>query len=403
MAQLLVEVVAILMITSGCGWLLRRLGQPTVVGEITGGLLLGPLVFGQIAPTLHARLFPVSGLSALQTLSQVGLVLFLFMIGAELELDAIRRNVRTVAATTAGSMLLPFAFGVAVAPLLWHRFASLRGFPAFAFFVGIAMSITALPVLASLLRERAQSGRAERDECSSIALLSASVNDLLGWCALSSMLILLHGTGGLRVLATHLGLLLLFVAAMLFVLRPLLRWLASTLPFWITGMLLVLVAFLSSQVTEGLGLHAFAGAFLAGLCVPRSPDERLTQLMQNSLRPVIRFTLPFFFALTGLRMQPGLFRAGGMVYLLLVVALAVTGKIVGAAVMARSSGLQWYEALRIGLLLNTRGLVELIVLDVGYREGVLDAGLFTLFVLMALLTTAMTAPLLDLHHRLAVS
>lgn len=358
-ALALAQLLTVLAVTYACGWLLQRLRQPAVVGEIAGGLLLGPLVLGQIAPRLQGALFPAERLGVLEMLSRIGLVLFLFLIGSELDLTAIRRSGRAVAAMTAGSMLLPFVLGLAVAPLLWHRFAGQGGLLVFALFTGTAMSITALPVLASLLRARRES---IARETASLALMSASVNDLLGWCVLAAILTLLHRAGGWSSVFARMGWLLLFVAAMLFAMRPLLRILARAVPLWLTGVVLAGLAFLSAQVTDALGLHAFFGAFLAGLCVPRDTDARAAHAMRRWLNPAIKLTLPVFFALTGLRMLPGLFRSGGMLYLLLIVAVAVAGKIAGAAAMARWSGIPSRESLRIGVLLNTRGLVELIVL-----------------------------------------
>lgn len=391
--QLLMQMSVVLAVTSGCGWLLQRVGQPGVVGEIAGGLLLGPLVLGQVAPHWSAALFPAGSFGPLETVSRVGLVLFLFVIGAELDTEAIRRKARSVVAITAGSVLLPFALGLGVAPLLWHRFAAGGSFYGFVLFAGIAMSITALPVLASLLRDREANGRPVPDESAAVALLSAAANDAVGWCVLAVILALLHGSGSLGGVAIHISGLLVFVGAMLLLVRPLLRLVLDRVPRWFAELLVVVLAFASSSSTEWLGVHAFFGAFLAGLCVPRGTAHHS---LFGWWQPVIRVTLPVFFALTGLRMQPGLFRRDGLLWLLLIVAVAVSGKLCGAAGAARWTGMPWRQAAMIGVLLNTRGLVELIVLNVGLKAGILNASLFTLFVHMALITTAMTAPLLNL-------
>ncbi len=261
------------------------------------------------------------------------------------------------------------------------------------------MSITALPVLASLLRERAAGGHPEQQGTASIALLSASVNDVLGWCFLSVMLVLVHRTGGWPAIAFHLCCLSLLVAAMLYLIRPLLQRLLGTLPTWLMGAVVLVLAFLSARLTENLGVHPFFGALLAGLCAPRSANDSLSLWLQRALHPVIRLTLPLFFALTGLHMQTGVFQRNSLLSLVVIVTVAVVGKILGAATMAKLSGLEMQQAWRLGLLLNTRGLVELILLDVGYREGIFTAPLFTLFALMALLTTGMTGPLLNLHEK----
>ena len=396
--HLVLQVLVVLAVTSACGWMVRQVAQPGVVGEIAGGLLLGPLVLGRVAPMWSAILFPADSFNSLLTVSRIGLVLFLFSIGAELDLAAIRRNARTVAAITTGSLLLPFAIGAAIAPLLWRRFAgsSSSSFTGFVLFVGIAMSITALPVLASLLQDRKAIGRPVPAETAAMALLSAAASDAVGWCVLAVILVILGSSTGWGSVMLRAGLSLVFVAAMLLLVRPLLRVVLPRLPRSLAILLPLVLAFSSSSVTEWLGLHAFFGAFLAGLCLPRG--EAVHSLL-GWWRPVIRVTLPVFFALTGLRMQPDILNLHGQYWLLLIVVLAITGKIGGAASAARWSGMPWGQAGLIGVLLNTRGLVELIVLNVGYNAGVINASLFTLFVLMALITTAMTAPLLNLWPR----
>jgi Kef-type K+ transport system membrane component KefB len=391
--HVVLQLLVVLAVTSGCGWLLRQTGQPRVVGEIAGGLLLGPLVLGQVAPRSFAALFPHGSLGLLEGVSRVGLILFLSVIGAELDIAAIRRNTRGVVATMAGSVLVPFAMGCAIAPLLWLRFPAHGGFTGFALFTGIAMSITALPVLASILRDRASIGRPVSHEIAAVALLSAAGNDAVAWCSLAVILALLQTAGAWGGVALRICLLLAFVGAMLLLGRPLLPRLLDGMPRWLAAILLIVLAFGTSAATEWMGVHAFFGAFLAGLCVPRN---HAIHALYEWWQPVIRITLPVFFALTGLRMQPGLFRRDGLVWLSLIVVVAVTGKVGGSTVAARWGGMTWAQAGRIGVLLNTRGLVELIVLNVGYKEGILNANLFTLMVLMALITTAMTAPVLDL-------
>lgn len=395
--HLFTQIIVVLAVTAGCGWLVQRVRQPSVIGQIAGGLLLGPLLLGQIAPRLQIALFPPDTLGWLEQIGRIGLVLFLFLIGAELDLRSVRNHGRVVSAITAGSVVVPFALGIAVAPLLWHRFPSSSSYVAFALFIGVAMSITALPVLASMLRARTATKRPVPHDIAALVLVSASVNDVVAWCLLAAVLTLLHGTRGWQTVAP-LAQLLLFVGVMLGVVRPGVRRLLKGISSLQAAVALVGLAFAAAAVTEWLGLHSFVGAIGAGACVPRDGEAEATlhKMLRRWSEPVIRTTLPLFFALTGLRMEPGLFRADGLGYLLLIVLVAVAGKVVGAAASARACGFSWQQGLRIGVLLNTRGLVELIVLNVGYRERVLSAGLFTLFVLMSLLTTAMTAPLLNL-------
>jgi Kef-type K+ transport system membrane component KefB len=397
---LLVQVTVIFAVTRACGWLLERLRQPRVVGEIAGGLLLGPLALGHLLPSSSAMLFPAGCLGGLELVSQAGLVLFLFLIGLEVDLDAARHNRGATLAITVSSIAAPFALGAALAPMLLAHFGQPRGSRlGFVLFTGIAMSITALPVLARILEERRGTSRAVDGATASIALICAAGNDLVAWSLLAATLAITHG-GGAGETARRLILLGVFVAVMFFVVRPaVLRvaggertqgrgWRCT----WVFAM--VAFAFLSARVTDGLGVHAFFGAFLAGICAPRRAE--LTRILECTLGPVVRLALPVFFAMTGLRMQREMFSGAELWWLGVVLAVAVIGKMGGAAFAARASGMQWGKAVEIGALLNTRGLVELVVLNVGYREGILSPVLFTIFVLMAIVTTAMTVPMLDM-------
>ena len=407
---LVVQVAAILAVTNVCGWLLARLGQPRVVGEIAGGLLLGPLAFGHVLPTVSELLFPVSQLQPLEVVSSIGLVLFLFVMGAELDLDAARRNHGASLAITAGSVALPFALGAALSPFLLARF----GMPhvshlGFMLFVGISMSITALPVLARIIQERRDTSGAIDAATAATALICAAANDLLAWSLLAVTLTIIHsGKGGSDVTGTVLRLLVLvgYIGVMLFVVRPLLARLLALRhrpPVWLWLPCMVGFAFLSARITEMLGVHAFFGAFLAGICLPRVQygETSLEDMLQQKLQPIIRLALPVFFAMTGLRTQREMFSASGLGWFAVVLIVAVVGKMGGAMLAARGSGMEWKMAAQIGILLNTRGLVELVVLNVGYKEGILSPLLFTLFVLMAIVTTAMTVPLFELSNRMA--
>ncbi|AEU38821.1 cation:proton antiporter [Granulicella mallensis] len=402
------QVAAILCVTSLCGYALQRLRQPRVVGEIAGGLLLGPLAFGHLFPATFAALFPATHLQALETVSNIGLVLFLFLSGAELDLATIRGNRRSTLAILLGNVGLPFALGAAVSPMLRARFGRPHVSPlGFLLFTGIAMSITALPVLARIIEERKSTRLRIDPSTATTALICAATNDLLAWSLLALALNLTHSqqpdhnlaATGLRLLA-----LLAYLAVMLLLVRPLAKRLlvrssSPRIAFWLPGA--VAFAFLSARITEALGVHAFFGAFLAGICIPLTSSDAapLEQAFRKTFRPITWIALPVFFAMTGLRMQPGTFSLGSMEWFALILVLAVTGKIGGAIFAARATGMQWKMSTQIGILLNTRGLVELIVLNVGYKEGVLTPLLFTLFVLMALVTTAMTVPLLDLSER----
>jgi Kef-type K+ transport system membrane component KefB len=397
----LLQLATVLVITNLCGALLARLGQPRVVGEITGGLLLGPLALGHLLPSLSAFLFPPSSLHPLEVASNIGIVLFLFLIGAELDPNATHQNRGASLTITIGSIALPFALGAAISPLLLTRF----GTPAtsrlgFLLFVGIAMSITALPVLARILQERQKKANGIDPAIASTALIVAAANDLVAWSLLAVTLTLIHADHTLAATALRLLLLAGYIVIMLFLARPLLSRLSpatQSKPLWLWLLSMVAFAFLSARITEYLGVHAFLGAFLAGTCVPGSS---LKSILNHKLQPAIQMTLPIFFAMTGLRMQREMFSAQGLGWLAIIVLVAVAGKIGGAALAASATGMPWKTALQIGILLNTRGLVELIALNIGYKEGIFSPVLFTLFVLMALITTAMTGPCLDLSRRL---
>jgi K+:H+ antiporter len=404
---LLLQLATVLIITNLCGALCGRLGQPRVVGEITGGLLLGPLALGHLFPFLSALVFPPSRLHPLEVVSNIGIVLFLFLIGAELDLTAARQNRGTSLAITLGSIALPFAFGAAISPFLLTRFgtqhASRLGF---VLFVGIAMSITALPVLARIIEERRKKTSSIDPAIASSALMVAAANDLLAWSLLAFTLTLIHGGQGIdTVPATALRLLLLagYIVIMVFALRPLVSRISAAMqsqPVWPWLLGMAAFAFLSAHITEYLGVHGFLGAFLSGTCVPSTP---LKSVLHQRLKPAIQITLPIFFALTGLRMQHEMFSSSGWSWLAIILLVAVTGKVAGAMLAARATGIAWKPALQIGILLNTRGLVELIALNIGYKEGIFSPALFTLFVLMALITTAMTGPCFDLSSRLRVT
>jgi Kef-type K+ transport system membrane component KefB len=397
---LLLQLAVILVITNLCGVLCARLSQPRVVGEITGGLLLGPLALGHLFPSLSALVFPPSRLHPLEVVSNIGIVLFLFLIGAELDLTAARQNRGTSFAITLGSIALPFALGAAISPFLLTRFgtqpASRLGF---VLFVGIAMSITALPVLARIIQERSKKTNAVDPAIASTALIVAAANDLMAWSLLAVTLTLIHNDA-LEATASRLLLLAGYVVIMLFALRPLFSRIYAAMqsqPVWPWLLGMVTFAFLSARITEYLGIHAFLGAFLAGTCVPTMP---LKSALHQRLQPAIQITLPIFFALTGLRMQREMFSSSGWSWLAIILLVAVTGKVGGAMLAARATGMPWNPALQTGILLNTRGLVELIALNIGYKEGIFTPALFTLFVLMALITTAMTGPCFDLSSRL---
>jgi Kef-type K+ transport system membrane component KefB len=402
--RFLLQVTAVLLVTGLCGRLARRIGQPAVVGEMAGGLLLGPTAFGLLWPHASTWLFAAAHLRGLELLSQAGLTLFLFLLGAEMDLAHLARRGRLLLLTATGSIAAPFVAGAAMALWLAPRFrAPSVSLAAFILFVGTAFSITALPVLGRILRERAQQGKPLPRDVAELAFAAAVVNDAVAWILLLAALLAARaghaaaGQGTANSLGS-LGLALLFVAVMVFAIRPLLQqWVDRTGTGLPQTAACLALAFASAWVTDTLGLHAFFGAVLAGICAPRAAiaGKPWAASLEDRLRPFTAIALPMFFALTGLRTKLSVHAGMGFVTLAILL-IAALSKLAAGSACARLGGMTWRHATEVGLLLNTRGLVELVVLNVGLREGVLTPPLFSALVFMALATTAMTVPALDL-------
>jgi len=397
MTLLLLQMSIVLLVAVGCGRLARQMGQARVVGEIIGGILIGPSVFGRFAPHLSANLFPPSSLSQLELLSTVGLVLFLFLIGMELDYAQLYRQRSTALAASGMSILLPFIMGAVLAHSLRIRFAphGIGSIP-FVLFLGIAMSITAFPVLARILEER----NLQSTPLGTVAILCAAVDDVVAWSLLAVALALIGESGGPSSLPFRLVGLAVYLFLMLGVIRPLAARLVDRrnnpeLSLDLLG-LIVAAILLSAAATDKIGVHPLFGAFLAGVCFPRIQHwqtairERLDMLVSVLL-------LPLFFALTGMRTRLDLLNGKSIwIWTGIVLAAAVFGKMGGAAIAARFTGQSWRNAIALGALLNTRGLVELIVLNIAYNVGAFTPTLFTMMVVMALVTTMSTAPILNM-------
>ena len=396
MTLLLLQVTVVLLVTQLCGSIARRLGQTRVIGEIIGGLLLGPSILSRLSPHAAASLFPPGSLGPLETLSTAGLILFLFVIGTQLDLDHLLHQKATAALASSASIALPFLIAVGIAPTLRQRFAPAGVSPlAFVLFLGVSMSITAFPVLARILEER----RLHTTPLGATALLCAAVDDICAWTLLALALTLVPGAGPSLSLPLRLLLLVLYIAAMLAVVRPIVGRITRnrrTTPLSPELFALILaLAFASAAATEAIGVHPLFGAFLAGICLPRIPAWQ-TELHARLDIIVSTLLLPFFFALTGLRTRLDLLATPTLwLWAAVILAAAVTGKLGGATLAARSTGESWKNSLALGALLNTRGLVELIVLNIAYKAGVFSPELFTMLVLMAILTTMMTTPILN--------
>jgi Kef-type K+ transport system membrane component KefB len=393
---LLLQIITILVAARVAGMFFRKLGQPTVIGEMIAGILLGPSFLGLLAPELGAFLFPPQSLDTLKMLSQIGIIIFMFIIGTELNLTQLRQKAHTAVFVSHVSIVVPFFCGAALSLLLYRSYAPAQiTFTAFALFMSVAMSITAFPVLARIIEERGLA----KTHIGSTAIACAAVDDVTAWCLLAVVLAIVKASG-FKGAALTIVLTLLFIGVMLYLLKPQAeRLISKELVRGTMGGLFVVVlvfVFASALCTEVIGIHAMFGAFLAGVIMPSHP--RLRPLLTERLEILTTsFLLPLYFAFTGLRTQVGLLNdwsswliCGG------VVLVAITGKLGGGTLAARWTGISWRDSLKLGVLMNTRGLIELIVLNIGYDLGILSPRVYAMMVLMALLTTFMTGPLLTL-------
>jgi len=396
---LLLQIVVVCVVAQTLGWLFAKLRQPRVIGEIVAGILLGPSLLGWLWPSALTFLFPADALGPLYSLSQVGLLLFMFQVGLELDLRELRKMGRAVVLTSNISILVPFLGGVGLALFLHPRLStSTVSVSNFALFMGTAMSITAFPVLARILTER----NLLKSRVGRIAISCAAVDDITAWCLLALLIVKVRSGTGTPLWFT-MGGLVAYVAFMILVLRPILARIPALTRQTISSRTLALAllfAFLSAWATERLGIHALFGAFFAGVILPKS--ERLVHTVVNKLETVSTvLLLPLFFAFTGLRTSVKLLNGDTTLwfYCVLIIAVAVAGKLLGCVLSVRTAGIGWREAFSVGVLMNTRGLVELVILNVGLELGVISPTLFSMMVIMALVTTFMTTPLLDLLAR----
>jgi Kef-type K+ transport system membrane component KefB len=390
---LLSQIAVVLVACQFAGRLLARIGQPRVMGEMLAGIMLGPSLLGWLVPGVSGALFPAESLGYVNVLSQIGLVFFMFLVGLELDLGTLRGQGRVALMTSHASIIAPFFLGSCLALFLYPRLSDDSvSFTAFALFMGAAMSVTAFPVLARMITEWGIT----KTRLGAVAIASAAVDDVTAWCILAVVIVIARSSEAPASLAWMLGGTALYVVVMLTLVRGALRWMEGALRR--RGGLsqdmvavVIFVVVLSAWTTERLGVHAVFGAFMAGVVMPR--DERLARpLLERFHDLMVILFLPLFFAFTGLRTSIGLISGDLWAYFALIMLVAVAGKMFGSAVAARTGGFSWREALAIGSLMNTRGLMELIVLNVGLDIGVISPALFAMMVLMALATTFMTQP-----------
>lgn len=390
---LLLQTVVVVSVARVAGAVFRRLGQPRVVGEMVAGLMLGPSLFGRIAPHAARLLFMPASLDLLNAFSQVGLVLFMFLVGIRLDGGHLRSNSRLVVVTSYTSMLLPFVFGVALAMVVSSQFgvAGASRLP-FVLFVGLSLSITAFPVLVRIVGEHDLIGT----RLGTVAIACAAFNDVTAWIALALVTsLVLPGGASLATASTSLLWLAAYGVAMWTIVRPCLRGLLRRMADGDGRLAVMLIAALgSAAATEWLGIHPLFGSFFLGALM--SHEIRDKAIYTERIEPLtLMLFLPLFFAFTGLRTNVYLLTSPWLIVeTAIVLAVAVFGKAAGPLLTGKRLGFSTREAIALGALLNTRGLVELVVLNIGLESGLLPPSLFAMLLLMTLFTTAMTSPLL---------
>jgi len=394
LVHVLVALTAVLVTGRLLGLLFRYVGQPPVIGEVVGGIVLGPSLLGQVWPEAAAFVLPSSVAPYLAVIAQVGVILYMFLVGLELDLGVLRQRAHTTVAISHTSIIVPFLLGAALALILYPRLSSNDvSFTSFALFMGVAMSITAFPVLARILTDR----RMHKTSLGILALGCAATDDVTAWCLLAFVVGVAQAkVGGAFV---TLGLTVAYIGFMFLVVRPIvsrllarfdeLRWTPEVVALVFAALLL------SALATEAIGVHAIFGAFLLGAIIPH--DSAIARAFTRKLEDLVTvLLLPAFFAFTGMRTRIGLV-SGVEQWLVcgLILLVATAGKFGGALVSARLTGLGWRDSVALGLLMNTRGLMELIALNIGLDMKVISPTLFAMMVLMALATTMATTPFLQ--------
>lgn len=397
LAILLAQIVTIIFSARLLGWVCIKIKQPSVIGEMVAGIILGPSLIGMHFPEFSTLLFPKESLGNLQFLSQIGLILFMYIVGMELDLSVLRKKAHDAVVISHASIIFPFALGIGLSYFIYQEFAP-DGvqFISFALFIAIAMSITAFPVLARIVQER----NLQKTKLGTIVITCAAADDITAWCILAAVIAIVKAgsfTSSIYVIIMAIA----YVFLMIKIVRPFLKRIgdlqagkSSISKPMVAIFFLTLI--ISAYATEVIGIHALFGAFMAGAIMPENAKFR-TLFIDKVEDVALVLLLPLFFVFTGLRTQIGLLNEGHLwVTALLIIIIAVVGKFAGSALAAKFLGINWKDSLTIGALMNTRGLMELIVLNIGYDLGVLSPQIFAMMVIMALFTTFMTGPALDL-------
>ena len=392
--KLFLQLTVILAVCRVVGWLGRFAGQTQVVSEMIAGVFLGPSLLGALMPAAQTWLFPKQSMSILYAISQVGLVLYMFIVGLEFDTDLIRGRLRSAGMISASGIIVPFTLGATLAfsvsrnaGLFTGSISPLMG----AMYMGAAMSITAFPMLARILDERGIS----KTRLGTVTLAAGSLDDAMAWCLLAFILAMVKSDATIAIAAILGG--AVYVLAMVYLFKPLLRGFEKLVDVngsisVTTTTLMLMVVMLSAWATDAIGIYAVFGAFICGACMPRG---RFAKIVQDKFGLVTEALLvPVFFVYSGLNTRVGLVNSARLLMLaLVVIGIAIIGKGLACALAARASGEPWRESWTIGALMNARGLMELIILNIGLEKGLITQTLFTIMVLMAIVTTVMASPL----------
>lgn len=394
---LLLQIIIIIIFSRAFGFLAGKLGQPTVIGEIVAGIVIGPSLIGHYFPTTFLYIFPTGSMKNLEILSQIGLILFMFIIGMELDLKVVKLRVKSALIISHVSIIFAFFMGVLLAYFLFESFASNgTSFLGFALFIGISMSIAAFPVLARIIQERGLT----KTNFGKLIITIAAIDDLSAWCILATIIAFIQAGSPSNALFTII-LAITYISFMIFAIQPVMKKIGT---IYISKEILnkkviafvFLILFLSAFFTEIIGIKALFGGFLAGVIMPQYANFKkiMTEKIEDLSLVVL---LPLFFVFTGLRTEIGLINQGDLWATCgLIILFAIIGKFGGSLIAARITGQGWKDSLFIGTLMNTRGLMELIVLNIGYDIGVLSPQIFTMMVIMTIVTTFMTGPTLNI-------
>ena len=397
LAVLLLQIIAIILTARAFGWICIKIKQPVVIGEMLAGIALGPSLLGLYFPETFTVLFPTESLGNLQFLSQMGLILFMFIIGMELDLDILKNKAQEAITISHVSIILPFSLGVVLAYFLYDSYAPENTpFLSYGLFIGVAMSIAAFPVMARIIQERGL----QKTKMGSIAITCAAIDDITGWCLLAAVIAIVKAGSFVSALYT-IALALAYVVFMIKIVRPFIHRMGNlnttkeSLSKRVVAVFFLLLLF-SSYAAEIIGIHALFGAFMAGAVMPE--NNKFRNVFIEKIEDVaLVLLLPLFFVFTGLRTQIGLLNDPTLWMITgIIILVAIAGKFGGSVLASKFLGQNWKDSLGIGVLMNTRGLMELVILNIGYDLGVLSAELFSMMVVMALVTTFMTGPTLNI-------